>query len=86
MYDAKSSVNLLCGDDGGQFVGVSQRHEDHPPFERPEDVSVDASETSEEVPTAFPGEAPYPLSDASTAMDTKTEPVVGSGVLEGECR
>ena len=56
------------------FVRVGQRHEDHPPFEGPEGVSVDACETSEEVPAACPREALYPVSVPSTATPTR-EPV-----------
>ena len=68
------------------FTGVGQRHEDHPPFEGPEGSPVDACEASEKVHPACPGEAPYPLSDASATTLTRTEPVLGSGVLEGESR
>ena len=66
-------------------MGVSQCHEDDPPFESPEGSSVDACKTSEEVPTAFPGEAPYPISYASTTTPTGTEPVTSLGILEGKC-
>ena len=67
------------------FPRVGQRHEDHPPLERPEGSPVDASETEQEVPSACPGEAPYPFSDASTATLTRTEAVSGR-VLKGEIR
>ena len=66
-------------------LGVSQRHEDHPPLEGPEGSPVDACETSEEIPPACPGEAPYLISDASTTTPTGTEPVTSLGILEGEC-
>jgi hypothetical protein len=36
------------------FVGIGQRHEDHPPLECPEGSPVDACKTSEEVPAACP--------------------------------
>ncbi len=61
---------------------VGQRHEEESPFEGPEGASVDARDTSEEVCAACPGEAPYPLSDASTATPMSTEPVLSSGVLK----
>ena len=67
------------------LLGVCQRHEDHLPPEGLERGSIDACKTSEEVCAAFPGEAPYPISDASTATPMRTELVLGSGVLEGEC-
>lgn len=59
------------------FVGVGQRHEDHPPPGGPEDASVDACQAPQEVPAARPGEAPYLLSDASTTTRGRT-PVVNS--------
>jgi hypothetical protein len=68
------------------FVGVSQRHEDHPPFECPESSSVDTRQPPEQIPAACSGEAPYLLSVATTAMPMRTELVTGSGVPEGECR
>ena len=67
------------------FVRIGQRHEDHPPFECLEGTSVDASQTSEEIPAACPGEAPYPVFDAPTAAPMRTLPVAGSSVLEGKC-
>jgi hypothetical protein len=42
------------------FVGVGQGYRDEPSLEGPEGGSVDACETSEEVPAARPGETPYP--------------------------
>ncbi len=60
------------------FVGVGQRHEDHPPLEGPERTSVDASETSEEVCAACPGEAPHPVSDASTTTRTRLRRLLAS--------
>src|SRR5215218_3911704 len=66
------------------FVGVGQRHEDHPSLERPEGSPVDASETEQEVPSACPGETPYLISGASSETLTRPEPVLKSGVLEGE--
>jgi hypothetical protein len=66
------------------FVGVGQRHEDDPSLEGSEGVSIDAGQTSEEIPAASLGEAPHPLSDAPTATSTRTEPILGRGVLEGE--
>jgi hypothetical protein len=68
------------------FPRVGQRHEDDPPFEGPEGVSVDASQTSEEVPTACLGEALYPGSNASAETPMRTEPVTCLGLLEGESR
>jgi hypothetical protein len=68
------------------FVGVGQGYRDELSLERPECASVDASKTSEEVPAACPGEAPYPISDASTATPTSPEPVLGNRILKGECR
>jgi hypothetical protein len=80
-------VSLAQFGGGKLFVGVSQCHEDDPPFESPEGSSVDACKTSEEVPTAFPGEAPYPVSGASSETVTVvTEPVTSLGILEGKCR
>src|SRR5215212_4082778 len=67
------------------FVRVGQCHEDHPPFECPEGASVDASQTPEEVPTACPGEAPYPISAASATTHRRTTVISGCAVLEGEC-
>ena len=67
------------------FVGVGQGYRDEPSLEGLECGSIDACKTSEEVPTAFPGEAPYPISDASTTMLTRTEAVTSLGILEGEC-
>ena len=66
------------------FAGIGQRHEDHPPLERPEGPPVDASETPQEILAALPGEAPYPISDASTTTPTRTEAVTCLGILEGE--
>ena len=57
------------------FVRIGQRHEDHPP---PEGAPVDARQTSEEVPAACPGEAPYPVSDASTVTLRKTELILSN--------
>ena len=67
------------------FMRVGQGHEDDAPFERPEGASVYASETSEEVLAACPGEAPYPVSHASNMTLRRTEPVTGLGILEGKC-
>ena len=68
------------------FVGVGQCHEDNPSLEVPKGASVDASQTSEEVPTACPREAAHLLSDTTTATPTTTEPLTSLGILEGECR
>jgi hypothetical protein len=71
------------------LLGVGQRHEDHPPFEGLEGASVDASETPQEVPSACPGETPYPISYASTVTQwrtRRTEPVTSLKVFEGKCR
>ena len=67
------------------FMRIGQRHEDHPPLERPEGSPVNASETEQEVCAACPGETPYLISGASSETLTRPEPVLGSGVLEGEC-
>jgi hypothetical protein len=68
------------------FVGVCQCHEDDPPSEGPEGVSVDASQTPEEVPATCSGETPYPGSYASTTAHRRTPVITGCGVLEGESR
>jgi hypothetical protein len=67
------------------FVGVGQRHEDHPPLERPEGSPGDVCETKQEVPSACPGETPYPVSHASTVTLRRTELILSNGFLEGEC-
>ena len=67
------------------FVGVGQGYGDEPSLEVLECGSIDACKTSEEVPAAFPGEAPYPISYASTTTPTGTEPVTSLGILEGKC-
>jgi hypothetical protein len=75
-----------------EVLRLGQRHEDNPSSEGPEGVSVDCRQTSEEIPAAFPGETPHPISEASTAMPLRTELVTCFGVLgvlgvlEGECR
>ena len=66
------------------FPRVGQRNEDDASLEGLECVSVDTSQASEEVPAAFPGEAPYPISDASTTTPTGSEPVTGLDLFEGE--
>src|SRR5215218_8531080 len=66
------------------FVRVGQRHEDHLPLERPEGSPVDASETEQEVPSACPGEAPYPVSGTSTVTLRRTELLLSNGLLKGE--
>ena len=63
---------------------VGQRHEDDPPLEGLECTSIDTRQTPEEVPAAFPGEAPYSISNASTTTPMRTEPVTGLGFFEGE--
>jgi hypothetical protein len=68
------------------FVGVGQRHEDHPPLEGPECPSVDGGQTSEEICAACPREALYPVSNTSTTTRRRIPVVPGCGVLEGECR
>ena len=68
-----------------KFVGVGQGHRDEPSLEGLECGSIDASQASEEVPAAFPGEAPYLLSKASTTTPTGTELVPCLGVLKREC-
>ncbi len=68
------------------FVGVGQSYGDEPSLEGLECGSIDARQTPEEVPAAFPGETPYPVSDASTTTPTGTEPVTGLGIPEGKCR
>jgi hypothetical protein len=68
------------------FVGVGQGYRDEPSVEGLECGSIDACKTSEEVCAAFPGEAPYPISDASTTTPTGTEAVTSLGILEGKCR
>jgi hypothetical protein len=68
------------------FVGVGQGFRDEPSVEGLECGSIDACKTSEEVCAAFPGEAPYPISDASTTTPTGTEAVTSLGILEGKCR
>jgi hypothetical protein len=79
-------LGVVCSSQGPQGIPqVGQRHEDEPSLEGPEGATVDASETSQEISAACPGEALYPISDAPTATRTSTEPVLGSGVLEGEC-
>src|SRR5215204_420921 len=70
-------------------TGIGQRHEDHPPLERPEGSPVDASQTEQEVPTACPGETPYPISYASTVTQRstrRTKLVTSLRVFEGKCR
>ena len=67
------------------YVRVGQSHEDDPPFEGFEGPSVDARETPQEVPTACPGEAPYPISAASATTHRRTTVISGCAVLEGEC-
>ena len=66
------------------FPRVGQRHEDDPSFDGLEDSPVDASEAAQEVHSACPGEAPYPVSVASTETPMRTEPVTRLGILEGE--
>ena len=71
------------------FVGLGQRHEDHPPLEGPEGSPVDAGQTPEEISAACPGEAPYLISDASTVRQRRTrrsELVTSLRVFEGKCR
>src|SRR5215217_4145969 len=63
-------------------AGIGQRHEDHPPLERPEGSPVDACETKQQVPSACPGETPYLISGSSTTMPTGTEAVTCLGLLE----
>ena len=65
---------------------IGQRHEEETPFEGSEGASVDARETSEEVPATRSGQSPYPVSDAPTPTRTRTGLVPGHGVLEGEGR
>ena len=69
-----------------ELLWVGQRHEDDPPSEGPEGASVDARQPPQEIPASCSGEATHPVSDAPTAAPMRTEPVLGSGVLEGECR
>jgi hypothetical protein len=68
------------------FMRVGQGYRDEPPLGRPEGASVDARQTSEEICAAFPGEAPYSISDAPTTTLTRTEPITCLGILEGKCR
>ena len=52
-------------------VRVSQGYGNKPTLERPEGGSVDASETSQEIPAAYPGESLDPSPDATmTCMGT----------------
>ena len=67
------------------FPRICQRHEDDAASEGPEGTPVDASESAKEISAACPGEAPYPISDASTATPMRTELVTDPSVLEGEC-
>ena len=67
------------------FVGVGQGYRDEPSLEGLECGSIDACQTSEEMPTAFPGEAPYSICGTSTTTPTGTEPVTCLGILEREC-
>src|SRR5215204_3330197 len=67
------------------FPRVGQRHEDHPPLEGPEGSSVDTRQPPQQIPAACPGEAPYTVSNTSTAPHRRTPVVPGCGVLEGEC-
>src|SRR5215213_197712 len=81
------SLEVSLADDGilWVFPRVGQRHEDDPPFEGSEGASVDASQMSEEVPTACLGETPYLISAASSETPMRSEPVTCLGILEGEC-
>ena len=63
---------------------VGQCHEDDASLEGPEGSPVDACEASEEVCAALPREAPYPVSDTTTATPARTEPILSNGILEGE--
>jgi hypothetical protein len=64
------------------FMRVGQCHEDDASLEG---SPVDACEASEEVCAALPREAPYPVSDITTAMPRRTESVAILVILEGEC-
>ena len=68
------------------FVGVGQRHEDHPYLEGPERASVDTRQPPQQIPAAFPGEAPYAISDTTTTAPTGPEAVTSLSILEGKCR
>jgi hypothetical protein len=67
------------------FVGVGQGYRDEPSLEVLEGASVDASQTEQEIPSACPGEAPYPVSGTSTVTLRRTELILSNGLLEGEC-
>jgi hypothetical protein len=67
------------------FVGVGQGYRDQPSLEDPEGPPVDASETEQEVPSAYPGEAPYPVSGTSTVTLRRTELILSNGLLKREC-
>src|ERR687890_2853773 len=67
-------------------MGVGQGYRDEPSLEGPEGTPVDGCETEQEVPAACPGETSYLISGVSSEMLSRPEPVLDSGVLEGECR
>ncbi len=56
------------------FVGVGQGYRDEPSLEGPEGAAVDASETSQEISAAWPGEAPYPSPDSSSMIRMRSGP------------
>ncbi len=68
------------------FVGVGQGYRDEPSLEGPEGAPVDASETSQEICAACPGEAPYPSPESSYIICMRCSPAFYLVILEGECR
>jgi hypothetical protein len=67
------------------FVGVGQGYGDEPSLGGPEGTPVDASETSQEISAACPGEASYPSPDSSSVIRMRSSPGFYTVILEGEC-
>jgi len=68
----------------GIFRRVGQGDEDDPPFEGPKGGSVDTTEDSKEVPSAYSGESPYLPPYTSSLTGTDSTP--GFRTFEGDLR
>ena len=65
---------------------IGKCYGDKSPLEGPEGSSVDASEASEEIPTACPGETPYLPSATSRMVCTRIDLLSDSVLFNGETR